>query len=82
MYQTEAVSTGSPEGKKHGLLYRLTPLLPFYSLSLSPLFYPQPSTLSISGHVIQSRVCVKGITRRGYRGDTKGRKGGEEGHSS
>ena len=34
IYQTEAVSTGSPKGKKHGLLYRLAPLLFFFSLSL------------------------------------------------
>ncbi len=40
IYQAEAESAGSPKGKKHGLLYRLTPLLPSYSLSL---FYPRPS---------------------------------------
>lgn len=34
IYQNEGVSTGSPKGKKHGLLYRLAPLLFFFSLSL------------------------------------------------
>lgn len=65
IYQTEAESAGSPKGKKHGLLYRLTPL--------SPLLLPLPFfTLSIwSRRVIQSCFCVKGITWWGFMGDTK-----------
>lgn len=61
IYQTEAESAGSPKGKKHGLLYRLPPLPPPFPTPPSLLLPPALSVTSLR-HVIQSCVCVKGIT--------------------
>lgn len=72
IYQAEAESAGIPKGKKHGLLYRLTPLLPSYSCALS-LFYRQPSVASLSQSDMLFRAVF--LCRRGLRGVTKGQKG-------
>ena len=68
IYQTEAESAGSPKGKKHGLLFRLTPLL----------FYPQPTValLSQSEDMLFRAVFVqREQLGGGFRGHTKGQRG-------
>lgn len=84
IYQTEAVSTGSPKGKKHGSLYRLTPpCCPPYSCSLSlclPVLPPARCFYSPDLSSCYSELCLsEGNNPAGVQGwDVGGRRRGEK----